>query len=206
MKVRAFTKTYVKHKVLDFPGYEFKQGKVYAILGANGSGKTTFAKIVAGVLKNDDNQAISIEGSVGYMPQRSYAFRMSTLENVMVTGTSKETALETMKSIGIDSLADKKGNKLSGGETARMALARLLVKHYDTVILDEPCASMDIKSIVMAEKMIQEYRDKENATIMIVTHSLSQAKRLADEILFFHEGKLMELSSKEAEDYLKFFD
>ena len=206
MKVRAFTKTYDKRTVLDFPGYDFEAGKIYAILGANGSGKSTFAKVVAGIERSDDGKAVVSEGSLGYMPQKSFAFRMSTLKNVMVTGASEDEALAALEKIGIESLADKKGNKLSGGETARMALARILVKHYDTIIFDEPCASMDIKSIMMAEKMIKEYCDRENSTMIIVTHSLSQAKRIADEILYFHEGRLMNLSSEEAKDFIKFFD
>ena len=206
MKVRAFTKTYDKRRVLDFSGFDFEPSKIYAILGANGSGKSTFAKIISGIEACDDSKPVVSEESLGYMPQHSYAFRMTTLKNVMLGGADEDTALEALRRIGIEALAEKKGNKLSGGETARMALARLLVKHFDTVVLDEPCASMDIKSIKLAEQMIEEYCKRENATVIMVTHSLSQARRIADEILYFHEGSLVDASSDEVAEFLKFFD
>lgn len=206
MKVRAFTKTYDKRRVLDFSGFDFEPGKIYAILGANGSGKSTFAKIISGIEACDDSKTVVSEESLGYMPQHSYAFRMTTLKNVMLSGADEDTALEALRKIGIEELADKKGNKLSGGETARMALARLLVKRFDTVVLDEPCASMDIKSIKLAEQMIKEYCKRESASVIMVTHSLSQARRIADEILFFHEGRLVDAGSEEVAEFLKFFD
>lgn len=206
MIVRAFSKTYDKRKVLDFPGYEFEQGKIYAVLGANGSGKSTLAKIVSGVESCDDGNSVAVVGSLGYMPQKSYAFNISTLKNVMLTGADENVAMKALNDIGLETLADKRGNKLSGGETARMALARILVKHYDVVILDEPCASMDIRSIKLAEEMIKTYCKNENSTIIIVTHSLSQARRIADEILYMNEGKLVDSSSEVVADFLRFFD
>lgn len=206
MKVRAFSKTYDKRKVLDFEGYEFEQGKIYAIIGANGSGKSTLSRIISGVELCDDGNPVVTDKHLGYMPQKNYAFNMSTLKNVMITGVSEDAAMKALSAIGMEAFADKKGNKLSGGETARMALARILVNHYDTVILDEPCASMDIKSIKLAEQMIQEYCRRECSTVIIVTHSLSQARRISDEILYLHEGKLVDDSSEEVRDFLRFME
>ena len=77
MNLPAFSKTYDGVKVLDFPGLALKPGKIYAILGANGSGKSTFARIAAGILPAD--QKCRIPGSVGYLPQKPYAFRMSVI-------------------------------------------------------------------------------------------------------------------------------
>lgn len=193
MIVRAFKKTYDDRTVLDFPGFEFEAGRVYAILGANGSGKSTFAKALAGIIAADERvKPVDGQQSIGYMPQKSYAFRMSTLKNVMLTGTDEEAARAALREMGIEQLADKSGHKLSGGETARMALARLMVKHYDVLILDEPSASMDMKSVALAEQMIKEYCERENSTVILVTHSLQQARRMADKVLFFCEGELCE--------------
>lgn len=193
MKIQAFTKTYDGRRVLDFPGYEFEPGKIYAILGANGSGKSTFAKVLSGIEKADDKRdVVSLGLKLGYMPQKSYAFRMSTLRNVMLTGADEAVAMETMTKLGIEKLAEKNGNRLSGGETARMALARLLVADYDAVLLDEPSASMDIKSVSLAEQSIKDYRASKGATVILVTHSLQQARRMADVVLFFDEGILVE--------------
>lgn len=73
-----------------------------------------------------------------------------------------------------------------------MSLARLMMKEYSLLILDEPCASMDIHSTIQAEELIQEYCKETDAAILLITHSLQQASRIADEILFFHEGTLLE--------------
>ena len=78
MKAYAFSKTYEGTKVLDFPGMELEPGKIYAVIGANGSGKSTFAKILAGMVKPDRKGNRVDAGTVGYMPQKNYAFRMST--------------------------------------------------------------------------------------------------------------------------------
>lgn len=75
MIIPAFSKTYGQKKVLDFPGMELQPGNIYAILGANGSGKSTFSKILADVLPAD--RKIRLEPSIGYLPQKPYAFRMS---------------------------------------------------------------------------------------------------------------------------------
>ena len=76
MKLPAFIKTYDGVTVLDFPGMEIEPGKIYAVIGANGSGKSTFAKILSGVLPAD--RKVQLPQSVGYLPQKPYAFRMST--------------------------------------------------------------------------------------------------------------------------------
>lgn len=78
MKIAAFSKTYEGRTVLDFPGMDLRPGEVYAIIGANGSGKSTFAKILAGVLAADRKGKLLSGSTVGHMPQKNYAFRMST--------------------------------------------------------------------------------------------------------------------------------
>ena len=90
MNLPAFSKTYDGVKVLDFPGLALKPGKIYAILGANGSGKSTFARIAAGTLPAD--QKCRISGSVGYLPQKPYAFRMTVKKNILLTGGSPAEA------------------------------------------------------------------------------------------------------------------
>ena len=65
MKIAAFSKTYEDRRVLDFPGTVLQPGKIYAVIGANGSGKSTFAKILAGVLRADQKGALLSEGTIG---------------------------------------------------------------------------------------------------------------------------------------------
>ena len=102
-----------------------------------------------------------------------------------------------MEAIQISHLAQKRADRLSGGETARMALVRLMMKHYDLAILDEPTAAMDMETTLLSEKLIVEYVRETGCTLIMVTHSLQQARRVADEVLYFHKGKLLESGKKE---------
>ena len=190
MILPAFSKTYDGVTVLDFPGISLQTGKVYAILGANGSGKSTFAKIVAGILPADRKCRIS--GSVGYLPQKPYAFRMTVRKNILLTGGEVETAEKLMSALSLTNLSGKRADRLSGGETARMAMARLMMKRYDVVILDEPTAAMDMETTSAAEELILKYAKETGCILILVTHSLQQARRVADEALFFHKGRLLE--------------
>ena len=192
MKIAAFSKTYEDRKVLDFPGMELESGKIYAIIGANGSGKSTFAKILAGVVKADRRGKLLAGGTVGYMPQKNYAFRMTTKANILLNGKDSDRAEKLMAALRLTSLAEKRADKLSGGETARMTLARLVMKAYDLVILDEPTAAMDMETTALSEELIVGYVRETGCTLILVTHSLQQARRIADEVLYFHKGSLLE--------------
>ncbi len=197
MKIAAFTKTYEGRRVLDFPGLELQPGLIYALIGANGSGKSTFAKILAGVLPADKKGRYSDALSVGYMPQKNYAFKLSTVSNIMLNGSDFARAEQLMERLQLKHLEKKRGNRLSGGETARMALARLMMKSYELVILDEPTAAMDMETSSLSEEMIVDYVKETGCTLLLVTHSLQQAKRIADRVLYFHKGQLMEQGEKE---------
>lgn len=197
MKIQPFSKTYEGRMVLDFPGMELQPGKIYAIIGANGSGKSTFAKILSGILLADKRGKRSDGSTIGYMPQKNYAFRMSTKKNILLGGKEESRANALMDAIQIRHLEHKRADKLSGGETARMALARLMMGRYELVILDEPTAAMDMETTLLSERLITDYVEQTNCALILVTHSLQQAKRIADQVLYFHKGKLLEYGPKE---------
>lgn len=197
MKIAPFSKTYDGRKVLSFPGMELQPGKIYAVIGANGSGKSTFAKILAGVLPADKKGRFLDPASVGYMPQKNYAFRMSTKANILLNGKDEARANALMDAIQLRHLEHKRADKLSGGETARMALARLMMKRYDAVLLDEPTAAMDMETTLLSEKLIVQYVRETGCALILVTHSLQQARRVADEVMYFHKGELLESGAKE---------
>ena len=197
MKISAFSKTYEGRTVLSFPGMDMQPGKIYAIIGANGSGKTTFAKILAGVLNADRKGRLLDTASLGYMPQKNYAFRMTTKANILLNGKDVSRAERLMDAIQLRHLENKRADRLSGGETARMALVRLMMKRYDAVILDEPTAAMDMETTLLSEKLIADYVQETGCTLILVTHSLQQARRIADAVLYFHKGTLLEYGTKE---------
>ena len=197
MKLFPFSKTYDGRRVLDFPGMEVKPGKIYAIIGANGSGKSTFAKVLAGILQADRREKHLDGGIFGYMPQKNYAFRMTTKANILLNGRDEKRAEALMDAIQIRHLENKRADRLSGGETARMALVRLMMKRYDLVVLDEPTAAMDMETTLLSEKLITSYVEETGCALILVTHSLQQARRIADEVWYFHKGELRESGPKE---------
>ena len=195
MKILPFSKTYDRRTVLSFPGMELQPGQIYAIIGANGSGKSTFSKILSGILTSDQKGRPLDTASVGYMPQKNYAFRMSVKKNILLNGGDTAKAEQFMDALQIRHLETKRADRLSGGETARMALVRLMMRSYDLLILDEPTAAMDMETTLMAERLITNYVQDTGCSLVLVTHSLQQAKRVADQVLYFHKGELLETGS-----------
>lgn len=195
MRIEAFEKSYDGRKVLSFPGLDLEKGKIYAFIGANGSGKTTCAKVISGIEKADRNQKVCQKIVVGYMPQKSFAFRMSLTKNILLNGSDRAKADELIKKLNLEHVSSSAAKKLSGGETAKMALARLMMKRYDILVLDEPTASMDMESTLVTEQLINDYTKRENCAIILITHSVQQAKRIADYVLYFEHGELEDYGS-----------
>ena len=131
------------------------------------------------------------------MPQKSYAFAMSVEKNIALGGEDASRRKAYMERLQMTHLAKKKANRLSGGETARMALARAFMKSFDILILDEPTAAMDIEFSAVSEELMKEYCQETGCAMVLITHSLQQAKRVADEVLFFYKGELLEIGAKE---------
>ncbi len=198
MIVRDLTKTYDGRSVLTVSRFEFEKGKIYAVVGANGSGKSTFAKVLAGAVKADGG-IVETEGVIRYSPQKNYAFRMSTLKNVVMAGEKKDKAKAKglLEKLDMGHLLKTPAHKLSGGETAKMALARVMMQPCDYLILDEPCAAMDVKSTLKTEEIVREYVKECGCSVIIITHSLKQAERISDEVLYFEEGILEECGKSE---------
>ena len=215
MNVSAFSKTYRGRCVLKLPDFTFADGSVTAVIGPNGSGKSTLAKVLAGLELADGRVHPLPPLQLGYMPQKSYAFRMSLEKNLRLNGTDPGRLAQLMQALQLEPLARQRAKKLSGGETARMALARLLMRDYDLLILDEPTAAMDMESTLVAEKLLSEYRRSTGASILLITHSLQQARRIADDVLFLHRGALAEQGpanrllsapqSTELKEFLEFY-
>lgn len=222
MTLNSFSKTYKQKTVLDFPGFSFREKRTYAVIGANGSGKSTFARIAAGFL-SADNHTAPFEGykpSIGYLPQKPYPFRMSVQKNLLLNGSGDkradlQRAEYLLTALELQSLALASAHRLSGGETARMVLARLLMKDYSLLILDEPTAAMDIHSTLQTEVLLKDYCAAHGSTLFLITHSLKQAFRMADEVLFFQKGQLLEHGcasallnhpqKKETQEFLDFY-
>lgn len=193
MNIQPFSKTYGTKTVLQFPEAALEPGKIHMMLGANGSGKSTAAKILAGVVPSDQKRApFAGRCSIGYLPQKSYRFRMSTRANILLGGRDKARAGQLMQTLKLEHLAKQNAKLLSGGESARMALARLMMKTYDLIILDEPTAAMDMESTIVTERLVREYCSSTNCAVLFISHSLQQARRIGDTVFFLAGGAVVE--------------
>ncbi len=203
MNLPPLKKTYNGKTVLDIPGLSIPDCSIAAVCGHNGSGKSTMARILAGIIKDDTAGIVRLDRTVGYMSQTSRPFRMSIRRNLLLNAdknlSKKENharAAAMLNALGMDDISSKNAARLSGGQTERMALARVLMKDYGLLILDEPTASMDQAAIPAAEKLILDYRDRTGCTILLITHSSSQAEKLADLVITLEEGEIVSITEK----------
>ena len=195
MRIENIKKSYQSRTVLDTGSFELKEGRIYAVVGANGSGKSTLLRCIAGTAEPDEGSGLIDTGgaAVGYMPQTSYPFKMSLLKNLLVglprTVENLLRAKGLIASFGMEKLSGTRADRLSGGERQKMALMRLLMRRYALILLDEPTSAMDPQGALTAEELIEAYRRENGCTVMMVTHSMKQAERIADEVIFLSRGK-----------------
>lgn len=193
MTVNACAKSFHGKTILRCPGLTLEPGLIYAVVGANGSGKSTLARLVSGVLPADGHVRVVPGGEkIRYMPQKSYVFRLSTRSNILLAGKDAARAETLMRALRLDGLARRRAGVLSGGETAKMALCRVLMQPCHLLVLDEPTAAMDMESAAVSEQLILDYRRETGCSVLLITHDLHQARRIADRALFFHRGELLE--------------
>jgi tungstate transport system ATP-binding protein len=176
------------------------------ILGPNGAGKSLLLKLLHGLIQpttgqirwqgqplNDKvrrGQAMVFQKPV--LLRRTVAANMDfALKVHRRADPQRRDAL--LEDAGLLGLADRPARKLSGGEQQRLALARALALEPKTLLLDEPTASLDPASVLLIEQIIRNARAA-GTRIIFVTHDVGQARRLADDIVFLHRGRLMEHS------------
>jgi len=204
-------KDYGSSRVLDIEKLEFIEG-IYVILGSNGSGKSTLINCIAG-LNNLSYGNILYDGKklndfsrnlMSILVQKPYLFNKTSYENIVsglkfkkINKVEINSRVEKyMHYFEIDALLNKKSNWLSGGERAKIALLRTSVLEAEITMLDEPTASMDIESSIKAENLIKQLALGKR-TVIIVTHDVYQAKRIADYVIFMDKGKIIEMGNKE---------
>lgn len=208
--IENLTKSYGDRRVLDIDYLQIESGKIYGILGLNGSGKSTLLECISGLIEYESGKIIyenslrPVKENVSIMTQSSYMFNKSVIENIK-TGlefrkyTKKQIEERIscyLKYFNLEPILYKNAKKLSGGERAKTALLRTAVLETDLVLLDEPTASMDLESTFQAEELIRSMV-KNNRTVVVVTHDILQAQRIADFIIFMDNGKIIEKGKKE---------
>ncbi|OGA31294.1 MAG: ABC transporter ATP-binding protein [Betaproteobacteria bacterium RIFCSPLOWO2_02_FULL_68_150] len=192
--------------IIDRMSIEVAAGPSSIILGANGAGKSVLMRLMHGLLaptagavawnEPDAERRRRLQAMVF---QRPVLLRRSALANIVyalkvarIARMERERlAIEALESVGLVHLAQRPARVLSGGEQQRLALARAWALHPEVLFLDEPTASLDPSATREIERVIQAF-DASGTKIVMATHNLGQARRLGDEVLFIHQGRLVE--------------
>lgn len=188
--------------VLDRLSLEIAPGLRTVVLGANGAGKSVMLRTLHGLIAPASG-TLAWQG--GRAPRQAMVFqrpvllRRSALANIEyglavngVDGGARERrAREAIAKVGLESLADRPARVLSGGEQQRLALARAWALEPAILFLDEPTASLDPGAAGEVERIVAAIA-AEGTRIVMTTHNLGQARRLADEIVFIHQGRVAE--------------
>ncbi|SFR64330.1 tungstate transport system ATP-binding protein [Litoreibacter janthinus] len=184
------------------------------IVGPNGSGKTTLLRVMHGVERlsggtvdwsMDEDRARERQA---YVFQSPIMLRRSVADNLhyplRLSGVSRREAeprvADWIKRIGLDGHAQAPATRLSGGERQKLALARALIRQPEVLFLDEPCANLDGRATREFETLLLATRDS-GTRIVMATHDLGQAKRLASDALFILSGRIHDSAAAPA-----FFD
>jgi tungstate transport system ATP-binding protein len=177
---------------------ELEAGPSTIILGANGAGKSVLMRLMHGLLPPSAGTiSWSSNGRQAMVFQRPVMLRRSALDNIIyalrVAGVAdaERPAMDALKEVGLAELAHRPARVLSGGEQQRLALARAWALHPEVLFLDEPTASLDPSAAHEIENIIRAF-DAAGTKIVMATHNLGQARRLADEVIYLHQGRVLE--------------
>jgi tungstate transport system ATP-binding protein len=180
---------------------ELVDGETTIILGPNGSGKTTLLRVLQGLEKLREGSIERTSNAQSMVFQNPVLLRRSVWENLIYPLKLQSVSKDEQQALANDwlmriDLADAKNRNasmLSGGEKQKLALARALITKPDLLLLDEPTSNLDGRSTREIEKLI-ETANAEEVTVLMATHDMAQAKRLAQRVVFLHKGELLEHS------------
>ncbi len=213
IEVRALSFSYGKQPVLRELGFSVEKGTLTAVLGANGAGKSTLFRCLLGFLKPQTGEIFlsgkplsaytrrEMAAKIAYIPQSSEPiFNYTVLDTVLMgtTGTmnvlqrpgerEREAALQAMRQLGIEALAERGISQISGGERQLALIARALVQNAEILIMDEPTANLDYGN---QQRVLRQIRNltEHGYTVLLSTHNPEHALRYAHRVLALQDGR-----------------
>lgn len=218
LEIRNLSKRFGNQQVLDKINLKIEKGKVFAVIGPSGTGKSTLLRCI-NVLERPEKGTIRLENQTfdfenlsksdiqmlrthtSMVFQNSNLYRNKTaLENIttpliLVKKMAKEEAekigLELLKKVGVLEKKDAYPETLPGGEKQRVGIARALAVNPDIILFDEPTSALDPELVSGVLDVIKELA-KQHTTMLIVTHEMKFAKNVADEVIFMENGHIVE--------------
>ena len=183
--LKGIYKSFDNLEVLNNLNLNFKKNKITCLLGYSGIGKTTLLNILAG-LESFDGEILNLPSKISYSFQNpSLIPNLTVKENLLLVNNSvSDSEITTyLKRLDIESLKNKLAKNLSFGEKQRVNFLRAILYNPELLLIDESFSSLDIKSKLLLEKLLKEYKNDNNVTVITVTHDLNLAFSLADEII-----------------------
>lgn len=218
LEVQEIVKKFGNTLVLDGVSLEIKKGEVCAILGPSGCGKSTFLRCINGLENINEGKIIfkqkdihqnktdwrNIRQKIGMVFQNYELFpHLSVLENIILAPTkvqkrSKDEAIsqaiKLLNRVGLEHKKDAYPKELSGGQKQRVAIVRALCMNPEIMLFDEVTASLDPEMVKEVLEVIKELA-MQGMTMILVTHEMKFAQKVADKIVFFDKGKIVEITT-----------
>ena len=216
-ELQNVTKAYGPKIVLDTIYLRIHEGEILALLGSNGSGKTTILKILAFIetptsgemrflgerVNFKNTEKVRLQSTLVF--QKTTVFSTSVYNNIAyglkirkVPKAERDLEVkEALELVKLEGFEKRNARRLSGGEQQRVAIARALVLKTKLLLLDEPTANLDPKNAEILEQVIETVNREKKVTIVMATHNMFQAKTLPHRIALMDEGKITEIGSTE---------
>jgi tungstate transport system ATP-binding protein len=216
-QIRELAKAYNGRRVLQVDQLEIRRGEIFALVGPSGAGKSTLLRLLNflepptfGTVRflgteftPERSVSLDIRRRVTTVFQRPVLLNRSVWANVAYglklrgRGDSDARIGQTLELVGLADLADQKARTLSGGEAQRVALARAMVLNPEVLLLDEPTANLDPYNVGLIEDIVRKLNQDQGTTLVLVTHNVFQARRLAQRVALILEGRLVEVADVE---------
>lgn len=213
--LRGVTQTYNARTVLKLDALDIFTGEILALVGPSGAGKSTLLRLLnflegptageifyRGNVFTADTIPLTLRREITTVFQRPVLMNTTVRENVAyglrVRGEhTNGVVTEMLTRVGLAHMGNLSARKLSGGEMQRVALARALAIQPRVLLLDEPTANLDPYNVALIEEIAREQNRAQHTTIVLVTHNIFQAKRLAQRVGLMLNGELIELGTTE---------
>lgn len=210
--IQNIEQSYNGRSVLKMDDFSIYRGEVLALVGPSGAGKSTFLRLLNFLepptngqiqfkgtnFSREDDMPLNLRRQVTTVFQRPFLLNKTVWANVtyglrLRSRRDASTLVNiTLDELGLEKVKHQRTRTLSGGEAQRVALARALVLNPDVLLLDEPTANLDPYNVGLIEENVIKLNRERGATLVLVTHNIFQAKRLANRVSLLLEGRIIE--------------